>query len=60
MVADANILSRARDAAATVCDPEIPGLSIADLGVLRDAVLVEGCCGHLVQGEPPPLLNCSA
>jgi len=29
-------LARARAAAATVCDPEIPVLSIADLGVLRD------------------------
>ena len=28
-------LARARAAAATVCDPEIPVLSIADLGVLR-------------------------
>ncbi len=40
MVADETILSRAHDAAATVCDPEIPGLSIADLGVLRDVVVV--------------------
>ena len=40
---DGDILSRARDAAANVCDPEIPGLSIADLGVLRDVVLVNGC-----------------
>ena len=28
-------LARARAAAATVCDPEIPGLGIDDLGVLR-------------------------
>ena len=42
MVTDATIIARARDAAATVCDPEIPGLSIADLGVLRDVVLVDG------------------
>lgn len=39
MVTDATILTRARDAARSVCDPEIPGLSIADLGVLRDVVL---------------------
>ncbi len=35
------ILERARAVAATVCDPEIPGLSIADLGVLRDVVPAE-------------------
>ena len=29
-------LARARDAAAQVCDPEIPSLSIEDLGILRD------------------------
>lgn len=34
-------LDRARAALAEVCDPEIPVLSIADLGVLRD-VRVEG------------------
>ncbi len=42
MVTDATILDRARAAAASVSDPEIPGLSIADLGVLRDVVLVDG------------------
>lgn len=42
MVTDANILSRAREAAARVCDPEIPGLSIADLGVLRNVVITDG------------------
>ncbi len=30
------LLDRAREAAATVVDPEIPVLTIADLGVLRD------------------------
>ncbi len=34
-----SILDRARDAAATVVDPEIPVLTIADLGVLRDVRL---------------------
>lgn len=34
-------LARARAAAATVCDPEIPVLSIADLGVLRDVGIGE-------------------
>lgn len=42
MVTDATVLQRARAAAAGVCDPEIAGLSIADLGVLRDVVLVDG------------------
>ena len=32
----AALLDRAREAAATVVDPEIPVLTIADLGVLRD------------------------
>ena len=36
------ILARAYAIAASVCDPEIPGLSIADLGVLRDIVLADG------------------
>lgn len=40
MVADAD-RQRAWDAAASVCDPEIPVLSIADLGVLRE-VEVQG------------------
>lgn len=29
-------IRRARDVAATVCDPELPMLTLADLGVLRD------------------------
>lgn len=32
-------LARARAAAAAVCDPEVPVLTIADLGVLRDVRL---------------------
>ncbi|MCA1359405.1 phenylacetate-CoA oxygenase subunit PaaJ [Bradyrhizobium sp. IC3069] len=36
---DAALRQRAWDAAASVVDPEIPVLSIADLGVLRDVVL---------------------
>jgi ring-1,2-phenylacetyl-CoA epoxidase subunit PaaD len=40
MVMEHNDLrQRAWDAAASVCDPEIPGLSIADLGVLRDVAV---------------------
>ena len=36
---DAELRRRAWDAAASVVDPEIPVLTIADLGVLRDVVL---------------------
>ncbi|WP_262047814.1 1,2-phenylacetyl-CoA epoxidase subunit PaaD [Bradyrhizobium sp. Bra78] len=36
---DSELRQRAWDAAASVVDPEIPVLSIADLGVLRDVVL---------------------
>lgn len=35
--------ARAWAAAATVCDPELPVLSIADLGVLRDVRVQAGC-----------------
>lgn len=34
----ADLVERARVAVAAVCDPEIPVLTIADLGVLRDVV----------------------
>jgi ring-1,2-phenylacetyl-CoA epoxidase subunit PaaD len=33
---------KAWDIAATVCDPEIPVLTIADLGILRDVQVTEG------------------
>ncbi|MFT4276226.1 MAG: phenylacetate-CoA oxygenase subunit PaaJ [Rhodopseudomonas sp.] len=39
---DAELRQRAWDAAATVCDPEIPVLSIADLGVLREVRVEQG------------------
>jgi ring-1,2-phenylacetyl-CoA epoxidase subunit PaaD len=39
--ADERLRQRAWDAAATVVDPEIPVLSIADLGVLRDVTVTE-------------------
>ncbi|NEV79655.1 phenylacetate-CoA oxygenase subunit PaaJ [Rhodopseudomonas sp. BR0C11] len=39
---DAELQQRAWDAAATVCDPEIPVLSIADLGVLREVRVEQG------------------
>jgi ring-1,2-phenylacetyl-CoA epoxidase subunit PaaD len=47
---DTNLRSRAWNAAATVCDPEIPVLSIADLGVLRDVRLA----GDVVEVEITP------
>ncbi|MFT4116329.1 1,2-phenylacetyl-CoA epoxidase subunit PaaD [Bradyrhizobium sp.] len=39
---EAELRQRAWDAAASVVDPEIPVLTIADLGVLRDVVLDNG------------------
>jgi ring-1,2-phenylacetyl-CoA epoxidase subunit PaaD len=39
LLSDADLRRRAWDAAAQVVDPEIPVLTIADLGVLRDVVL---------------------
>lgn len=39
---DAELRRRAWDAAAAVADPEIPVLSIADLGVLRDVKVEDG------------------
>lgn len=41
-VADTDQRDRAWAAAATVCDPEIPVLGIADLGVLRDIKIENG------------------
>lgn len=40
---DAELRQRAWDAAAQVVDPEIPVLTIADLGVLRDVTVKDGC-----------------
>ena len=39
---DAEVARRAWDAAATVVDPEIPVLTIADLGVLRGVEVIDG------------------
>jgi ring-1,2-phenylacetyl-CoA epoxidase subunit PaaD len=39
---DAELRDRAWQAAARVVDPEIPVLTIADLGVLRDVVVTDG------------------
>src|SRR3954467_6649540 len=43
MLSDADLRRRAWDAAAQVVDPEIPVLTIADLGVLRDVAVSDGC-----------------
>ena len=48
MVTREKILARALAAAATVTDPEIPVLTIADLGVLRGAEIVEGTVEILI------------
>jgi ring-1,2-phenylacetyl-CoA epoxidase subunit PaaD len=40
---DAALRQRAWDAAASVVDPEIPVLTIADLGVLREVTVNDGC-----------------
>ncbi len=55
--AEADLAQRAFDAAATVCDPEIPVLTIADLGVLRD-VTVEG--GRVEVAITPTYSGCPA
>jgi len=39
---DADLRQRAWDAAAGVVDPEIPVLTIADLGILRDVAVTDG------------------
>jgi ring-1,2-phenylacetyl-CoA epoxidase subunit PaaD len=40
---NAELRQHAWDAAASVVDPEIPVLTIADLGVLRDVAVRDGC-----------------
>ena len=42
MLSDADLRQRAWDAAAQVVDPEIPVLTIADLGVLREVSVHDG------------------
>jgi ring-1,2-phenylacetyl-CoA epoxidase subunit PaaD len=42
MVTEASLLARARQAAAGVTDPELPPLTIEDLGILRDVRLADG------------------
>jgi ring-1,2-phenylacetyl-CoA epoxidase subunit PaaD len=49
--------ARAREAAATVTDPELPMLTLADLGVLRDVELADGT---VIVTITPTYLGCPA
>jgi len=55
---DRDLWQRARDAAASVTDPEIPVLTIDDLGVLRDVVLRED--GRVNVAITPTYSGCPA
>ena len=54
---DADLQKRAWDVAAQVVDPEIPVLTIADLGVLRDVAAVDG---HVEVAITPTYSGCPA
>lgn len=54
---DSELRQRAWDAAASVVDPEIPVLTIADLGVLRDVVLAGD---HVEVAITPTYSGCPA
>jgi ring-1,2-phenylacetyl-CoA epoxidase subunit PaaD len=49
--------ARAREVAATVTDPELPMLTLADLGVLRDVELADGA---VIVTITPTYLGCPA
>ncbi|HZD66869.1 MAG TPA: 1,2-phenylacetyl-CoA epoxidase subunit PaaD [Acidimicrobiales bacterium] len=51
-------VAAARAAAGSVCDPEVPVLTLADLGVLRSVDLAED--GHLVVTLTPTYSGCPA
>lgn len=51
------LLARARDVASSVPDPELPMLTVAELGILRD-VTVHG--GHVTVTITPTYLGCPA
>ena len=57
MLSDADLRRRAWDAAAQVLDPEIPVLTIADLGVLRDVAVRDG---HVEVAITPTYSGCPA
>ena len=54
---DAQLRQRAWDAAANVVDPEIPVLTIADLGVLREVAVTDG---HVEVAITPTYSGCPA
>jgi len=54
---DANLRQRAWDAASGVVDPEIPVLTIGDLGVLRDVAVTDG---HVEVAITPTYSGCPA
>jgi ring-1,2-phenylacetyl-CoA epoxidase subunit PaaD len=55
---ETNVLARARAAVEQVCDPEIPVLSIADLGVLRSVDIAED--GAIEVAITPTYSGCPA
>ena len=55
--AHARELAHAREVAATVTDPELPMLTLADLGVLRDVELADGA---VIVTITPTYLGCPA
>ena len=57
VLGDAELRQRAWDVAATVVDPEIPVLTIADLGVLRDVAVRDG---HVEVAITPTYSGCPA
>ena len=56
-ISDADLRRRAWDAAARVVDPEIPVLTIADLGVLREVKVSDG---HVEVAITPTYSGCPA
>src|SRR4029077_18644855 len=57
VLSDADLRQRAWNAAAQVVDPEIPVLTIADLGVLRDVAVSDG---HVEVAITPTYSGCPA
>ena len=57
MVTTAALLDVAREVAATIPDPELPMLTLADLGILRDVADEDG---HLVVTITPTYSGCPA
>ena len=57
LLSDADLRRRAWDAAAQVVDPEIPVLTIADLGVLREVAVSDG---HVEVAITPTYSGCPA